>query len=89
MREFGAGSCKCSLFLCTFLCPFALSADRFAEFSQGEGGEEEEEAWQPMQLFWVRAGTAQLEKVNTWCFRLQIITQQEQEVTVYHAVGEG
>lgn len=87
MSEFGAGNCKCSLFLCTFLCPFALSADWSAELSQEEG--KEEEAWQPTQLLWVRAGIARLEKVNTACFRLQIITQQEQEVIVYNAVGEG
>lgn len=37
VREFGAGNCKCSLFLCTFLCPFALSADWAAELSQEEG----------------------------------------------------
>lgn len=65
MREFGAGDCKCSLFLCTFLCPFALSADWAAELSQ-----EEEEAWQPPQLLWVRAGITLLEKVNTACFCL-------------------
>lgn len=84
VREFGAGNCKCSLFLCTFLCPFALSADWSAMLSQ-----EEEEAWQPMQLLWVRAGITRSEKVNTACFRLQIITQQEQEAIVYNAVGKG
>lgn len=89
MREFGAGNCKCSLFLCSFLCPFALSADWSAELSQEKGKEEEEEAWQPTQLLWVRAGIAQLEKVNTACFCLQIITQQGQEAIVYDAVGEG
>lgn len=68
VREFGAGNCKCSLFLCTFLCPFALSPDWSAELSQEEG--KEEEAWQPTQLLWVRAGIAGLEKVNTACFRL-------------------
>lgn len=87
MREFGAGNCLCCLFLCIFLCPFAPSADCFAELGQEEG--KEEEAWQPTQLLWVRAGIAQLEKVNTACFHRQIITQQEQEVIVYNAVGEG
>lgn len=65
MREFGAGNCKCSLFLYTFPCPFALSADWAAELSQ-----EEEEAWQPRWLLWVRAGIILLEKVNTACFCL-------------------
>lgn len=68
MGELGAGDCKCFLFLWTFLCPFALPADWSAELSQEEG--KEEEAWQPTPLLWVRAGIAQLEKVNTACFRL-------------------
>lgn len=87
MREFGAGNCLCCLFLCIFLCPFAPSADCFAELGQAEG--KEEETWQPTQLLWVRAGIARLEKVNTACFHRQIVTQQEQEVIVYNAVGEG
>lgn len=41
VREFGAGNCKCSLFLGTFLCPFALSADWSAELGREEGKEEE------------------------------------------------
>lgn len=45
MRVFGTSNCKCSLFLCAFLCPFALSADWSAALSQEEG--KEEEAWQP------------------------------------------
>lgn len=64
MRDFDAGNCKCSLFLCTFLCPFALSADWAAELSQ------EEEAWQPPQLLWVRAEITLLDKVNKACFFL-------------------
>lgn len=43
----------------------------------------------PARPLWVRAGIAPLEKVNTACFRLQLVAQREQEVIVCSAVGGG